>query len=115
MTDTDPISHTFPRSLRIKSTIITFSALSFSLLTSSFANSSSRILSSLVGLVPLIGRVSTRCPSKERNNSGEALRIHISGKFKYAEKGAGLASLRLRYNFHGSPSYIVLNRCDIFA
>ncbi len=61
-TTTEPGSQTRPRSLRARSTIITFSARSFAL------------AASVVGSVPvpLIGRVSASRPRHERNRSGDA-------------------------------------------
>ena len=58
----EPGSQTRPRSLRARSTIITFSAWSFALARS---DSASRA-------VPLIGLVSTRRPLVRRNRSGDA-------------------------------------------
>lgn len=55
-----------PRSLRARSTIITFSAWSFALACSASAATAPP------GPVPLIGRVTTRSPTRRRNASGDA-------------------------------------------
>ena len=59
---TEPGSHTRPRSLRARSTIITFSAWSFALSRNAAA----------VAAVPLIGRVSTSRCRRRRYRSGDA-------------------------------------------
>src|SRR4029453_4108876 len=57
---TDPYSHTRPKPLRTRTTIITFSARSLS------------VSGSGVGAVPLIGDDQMRRPDRERNRSGDA-------------------------------------------
>lgn len=62
-TVTEPLAHTRPRSLRTRSTIMTFSAWSFSK------------RSAAVRPVPLMGPDSTVRPSRRRKSSGEAVAI----------------------------------------
>ena len=114
-TVTEPHSHTRPRSLRTKSTIITFSARSFT------RNPSG------VAAVPLIGDDHNRSPSRSRNRSGdaEATWIPWAGSRTTAENGAGLpsasaapsaatsapagsgaANTRVRFTWYTSPAAI---------
>ena len=65
-TRTEPGLQTRPRSFRIKSTIITFSARFF-------AEASNSAGSALNGAVPLIGEVNTSSPIRRKNSSGEKL------------------------------------------
>ncbi len=79
-----------PRSLRSRSTIIAFSARSFT-----DAVSRSRIASSSSsqrprGAVPFIGRVVSRSPSNRKKSSGDADRIRNRPAFRYAESRASL-------------------------
>jgi hypothetical protein len=78
-THTEPKSQTRPRSLRTRSTIITFSARSLS------RNSSG------AAAVPLIGEDHTRRPSRRRNRSGDAdaTCTPAAGTRTTAEYGAG--------------------------
>ncbi len=71
-TRTLPGVQTRPRSLRMRSTIITFSARFFADAVSSSGSESS-------GAVPLIGDVSTSSPVRRRNSSGEKLATAPSG------------------------------------
>ena len=78
-TSTLPISLTLPMSLRMRSTIIRFSARSFSLAASSAASAASDSGVAPRARVPLIGRDSiTPDGLTVRNCSGEALRSEIS-------------------------------------
>ena len=79
-TFTLPALQTRPKSFRIKSTIITFSALSFS-------ENAAPVSESL--RVPFIGLVFICAPSRVKKSSGEADAISSSGSFKNDAKGAG--------------------------
>ena len=79
VTRTLPVSHTRPRSLRSRSTIITCSARSFGELSSSLRSWASAAGVAPRGRVPLIGQVSTRSPATRRKHSGEAERIARPG------------------------------------
>ena len=79
-TFTVPALHIRPKSFRIKSTIITFSARSFD-------ENSDPVSDNF--RVPFIGLVLICAPSRDTNNSGEADAISISGSFKNDAKGAG--------------------------
>ena len=70
-----PTSATRPRSLRTRSTIITFSARSFSLCCKSFAANKSASGRAVRPRVPLIGRASTTPSRRLKKRSGEALTI----------------------------------------
>ena len=78
-TVTEPHSHTRPRSLRTRSTIMTFSARSLS---SSDSSSTA---------VPLIGDERSTSPSRDKKRSGDALATWMpwSGRRTTAENGAG--------------------------
>ena len=78
-TATDPGTHTRPRSLRARSVIITFSARSLAL----------RSSTARCPAVPLIGRVSTASPRRRRNRSGEADTTARSPNRSRAACGAG--------------------------
>ncbi|PNH04615.1 hypothetical protein TSOC_009193 [Tetrabaena socialis] len=86
-------SHTRPRSLRSRSTIMRFSARSFSEAASSAAAAASAAgFPATRAAVPLMGRASSRPPrSPRRKRSGEEQQI-----------GAGLSRRRLRYSAAGS-------------
>ena len=71
-TRTEPGTATRPRSFRTRSTIIAFSARSFSEETSRSAAASSSASHRPRAIVPFIGRVVTRSPSRRKNSSGEA-------------------------------------------
>ena len=88
--------HTRERSLRRRSTIITFSARSFSLAASSAASASSSAGDTPRRRVPLIGRVSTRSPSRRRKRSGDDEATTRSPSRRYPEKGAGLTACMRR-------------------
>src|SRR5206468_576149 len=80
--------HTRPRSLRMTSTIMTFSARSFALSASSAARPRSSAGSAARGRVPLIGRVSTRPPRSSRKRSGLAETTKASPASRKAAYGA---------------------------
>ena len=61
-----------PRSLRRRSTIIAFSARSFTDAVSRSRSASSSAGQRPRGAVPFIGRVVSRSPSSRKNNSGDA-------------------------------------------
>ena len=79
----EPYSHTRPRSLRIRSTIITFSARSLPEAARAARVSSARVPSrpaaSTRGAVPLIGSLTTSRPRRRRNSSGERLHTAPQG------------------------------------
>ena len=79
------------RSLRSRSTIITFSARSFSFCSSSAPANRSASGRRIRPRVPLIGRVSTTPPASCKNRSGEALAIWNDWQSKYPANGAGIA------------------------
>src|SRR4051794_11562738 len=83
-TSTEPVTATRPRSLRTRSTIITFSARSLS------------VRSPAVTPVPLIGPDAIRSPSRWRNSSGDAdaTITPASGAWTTAAYGAGLPRAR---------------------
>jgi len=70
-TRTDPPVHTFPISFRKRSTIMESSASSFRLVRRSAFSLSSSVTVFPLGLVPLMGLVSTRSPDLRINRSGE--------------------------------------------
>ena len=72
-TRTVPVAATRPRSLRTRSTIMTFSARSFADRSSSVAAGSRSRPAVDLGRVPLIGAEVTVSPSRRRNSSGETL------------------------------------------
>src|SRR4029450_10016694 len=78
-TATEPHSHTRPRSLRTRSTIMTFSARSLGR------------KEAASGAVPLMGDEATRSPSRRRKRSGEADATGqpTDGHRTTAEYGAG--------------------------
>ena len=112
----EPHSHTRPRSLRTRSTIITFSARSLARKPSG------------VAAVPLIGRDSTTSPSRRRNRSGEAeatcdavaraaarrrstapgcpRRGRRRGRRRRRRRGSGADSTRHRFTWYTSPAAI---------
>src|SRR6266545_1648229 len=92
-----PKSQTFPRSLRSRSTIITFSAASFSLPRSSSASARSSEGVRPRGRVPLIGRVSTSRPRTRRKRSGLAERMRWSPASRYAPNVDGVRERRRSY------------------
>ena len=94
-------SQTRERSLRSRSTIITFSARSFALPASSAARASSSAGVAPRGRVPLMGRVSTRRPSRRRKRSGDEEATTTSSSFTYAANGAGLPWARRRNRPNG--------------
>ena len=100
---TEPGAATRPISLRSRSTIIRFSARSFSDRASASASSRSASASAWRGRVPLIGRVSISSPFSDKNRSGDRLRIALSGRRKKALKGARLAALSRQNACHSSP------------
>jgi hypothetical protein len=104
-TRTEPVRAQTPRSLRTRSTIIRFSARSFSLAASSARRQWSRVASRPRGLVPLIG-LDSATPSgvTDRNRSGEQLSTDSSAKRSKAPYGTGFAALSDRYAVHGSSS-----------
>src|SRR5438094_315121 len=113
---TVPGWHTRDKSLRSRSTIITFSALSLSLSASARASAASCSGPTLRGRVPLMGRVSTRRPaSTHRKRSGDELTTTTSPNARYAANGAGLRCRRRRYNSNGVPASGASSRCDRFA
>ena len=86
-----PGAQTRDRSLRIRSTIIRFSARSFALSVSACPSAASCSGPTPRGRVPLIGRVSTwPSASTRRKRSGEALSTATSGKSRKAANGAAL-------------------------
>ena len=92
-----PVTRTVPGlqdreiSFRSKSTIMTFSARSFSLVESSSLAYRSAMGDRGRRRVPLIGRVSTcRCRSTLRNLSGDALMMENSAVVSNPQNGAGL-------------------------
>ena len=90
-TRTEPVSATIPRSLRNRSTIIRFSALSLGL----FRNCSTAARSSPAQrprrAVPFIGRVVMTPSCSEKNSSGEAERMAKRPVSRYAQNGARCA------------------------
>ncbi len=100
---TDPGAATRPISLRNRSTIIKFSARSFSDCASASASRRSRSGSAARGRVPLIGRVSISSPFSDKKRSGDRLRIALSGRRRKALNGARLAALRRQNACHSSP------------
>ena len=90
VTATEPYRHTRPRSLRSRSTIITFSARSFALARSSAASAASSLGVAPRGRVPLIGRVSILSSRARRNRSGDAETTSAPPSSRSAANGAGL-------------------------
>ena len=95
-TETVPKRATRPRSLRARSTIITFSAMSFALERRASAWRRSAAASAARGRVPLIGRVSIASPRRRRKRSGEAEITSAPPRRTSAAYGAGLSRRKLR-------------------
>ena len=108
-TSTLPYSQTLPRSLRIRSTIITFSARSFADRESASPAPLSR------GAVPLIGSVSTCRPRRRRKSSGEALHSAPHGPATSAAwRGASARVVRANRS-SGSPDQRPSRRRQMLA
>jgi hypothetical protein len=96
VTRTVPGRQTRPRSLRTRSTIITFSARSFSDASSSAWPPAGR--------VPLIGALRTVRPERVRNTSGERLATVPHGPATNAARSVGSASAAVANRSNASPS-----------
>ena len=106
-----PVLDILPISFLSKSTIISSSALSFSLFLSSCWSLKSSSLSFPLGRVPFIGLVSIFLLTHLINLSGEFDNICASSKFKNAPNGAGLNLLKSLYNSKLVSSVSPLNLC----
>ncbi len=93
---TDPTTATLPRSLRTMSTIITFSARSFSDANNASRCSSSSAVSNPRRTVPFIGRQTIRSSRHSKNNSGEADAICHRPVSMYAPYPHACAAIRSR-------------------
>ena len=119
VTSTEPYSHTRPRSLRIRSTIITFSARSFTDAARAARVSSARLPSrpsaSTRGAVPLIGSVTTSRPLRRRNSSGERLQTAPhSPAITPPWRGSSVPAVRAKRS-SGSPFHSASSRRQRFA
>ncbi len=95
-TSTVPVVETFPRSLRIRSTIIAFSARSFDEASSTARASRSSSTHRPRRDVPFMGRLVTRSPSTRKNSSGEADSTRKRPVETYAQSAARWARQRSR-------------------
>src|SRR5580704_6500581 len=102
---TDPSSQIFEKSFRTKSTIMTFSDLSFALLSNlSLFRLSSITSKGFFSQVPFIGCESIRLPSRLRYLSGLAHIRYLSLILYNAEKGFGDTSVNKQYVLTTSTS-----------
>jgi hypothetical protein len=97
-TRTEPGTLTRPRSLRIRSTIMVFSARSLP-----DAASSSPAACGPTAAVPLIGEVSTSSPVRRRNSSGDRLTTAPSGLSTKAARAGSSAATPAQKTSSGSP------------
>jgi hypothetical protein len=115
VTTIDPGSLTRPRSLRIRSTIMTFSARSFAAPASSARCASAPSASAGRGRVPLIGAVRTVSPVRATNSSGDRLATAPHGPASHAARsGASAATPRVKRST-ASPSSSACRRSDRLA
>ena len=99
----EPGTQTRPRSLRTRSTIITFSARSFSERSSPSRSAAAEAGSTGRGRVPLIGALRTRRPWRSRNSSGERLATAPDGSEMYAARSGRRRDTARAKRSSGSP------------
>ncbi|AXY50989.1 hypothetical protein YT1_1553 [Rhodococcus ruber] len=107
-TVTLPVSATRPRSLRTRSTIITFSA-------TSLTDARNRAGSAPIGSVPLIGLDVTRSPWRARNNSGDRDATAPQSPATYAARAGAVRSIPSAKKCSGLPDQAPVKRVHTHA